>query len=297
MAKRTTETIKYNLNDRGRKYNGINRSNVNVQSMIALLNSDAVQERVETDAMCGYYGHQVRELYGLRVPEFVIEEVTGKKIYLEQAVRTVFLKAYPNGTVEHRQEFFNNQAGNHALRQYHANAGGFSSAVQYSRPNANGMLDVLEMYGFDYVNFPNFKDNVGSGKLYAGLDSMYGVSPELAEYTAQNLQSSMLETYQNIQELSALQDHAQQLEQQVSFFAEEQQKKMSRKERQEQRQHEVYTGLVGRVHTVGLDSLFSEAEEKLRLIPKIDYGEPEEEKQSRPKLGVIPRATKSNYHG
>jgi hypothetical protein len=56
---------------------------------------------VATGGMFGYYGHQLRLLYGLDVPETVI--VNGQQVSISPAVRTIELSCDDDGNVTHRQ--------------------------------------------------------------------------------------------------------------------------------------------------------------------------------------------------
>ncbi|TPT82704.1 hypothetical protein [Acinetobacter baumannii] len=142
MASRITKTLTYNLANRGRKYGGKDRSNVDIQGMIRKINSPEVQEQVDAGFMNGFCGHQIRQRWGMVPPESI--EIDGKIIYLEPATRTLSVKAFDDGTVEHKQEFFENVAGEHVMRQYKAKIGGFSTAVNFFvdgpilRPNMAG---------------------------------------------------------------------------------------------------------------------------------------------------------------
>lgn len=127
---RTTKLITYNIKERGRKYTGTDRSNVNVQSMVDAINSPATQELVKTGDLYGYYGHEIRQLYGMNPPDTFITD-DGREIRISPAVRTIELRADQEGNVSHRQEFFTNEAGEYAYHQYKAKIGGFSTAVSF----------------------------------------------------------------------------------------------------------------------------------------------------------------------
>ena len=68
----TRPKIRYNLRDRGRKFNGQDR-NYNVAKLVANINSPATQETVSTGGMLGYLGHMPRVRYGLEVGEAAVE--------------------------------------------------------------------------------------------------------------------------------------------------------------------------------------------------------------------------------
>ncbi|TLT99097.1 hypothetical protein FD904_20290, partial [Acinetobacter baumannii] len=76
---RKTKVLSYNLHDRCRKFTGVDRSNVDVDAMVNLINSDHVQEMVATNSLQGFYGHQIRQRYGMVPPETVI--IKGKVVY------------------------------------------------------------------------------------------------------------------------------------------------------------------------------------------------------------------------
>ena len=261
-----TSKIKYNLFDRGRKYNGIDRSNVDMQAMINLINSPKTQELVETNAMLGYYGHQIRQRYGMTPPETVL--IQGKSIYLEPALRTIHLKAYDNGDVEHIAEFLRTEAGEYAKRQYVAQTGGFSTAITYLK-NSNPRLPI-HCGGFDYVSQPNWTNNNGDGELYDSLylpdelntdgvncfDSMTDLNTLSNEQIviAQQLEQSVLTQIDTIRDKLALQD------------IQLQEKKL---QLQLQRQNEMFTGMIGTIDT-DFDSMVRRIDEYADRVSLIE---------------------------
>lgn len=174
MGKKTAK-LSYNLHDRGRKYNGSDRSNVDFNEMIKLINSNQVQELAQTGSLYGYYGHSIRQRFGMRPPETVV--VDGKTIHLEPAFKTIEIVAHKNGQVEHINEFLDNDAGEYASRQYKAKAGGFSTAVNY-KPVGVGKLLPVGFFGFDYVLQPNYTTNNGDGQLYDDIGLFLPVDAE-----------------------------------------------------------------------------------------------------------------------
>lgn len=141
--------IRYNLKERGRKYRGRER-NFNIKAMVESINGPATQERVQTRAMLGYFGHWPRVRFGMDPMEGGIAD--GKAHALEPALVTVSIKAYEDGTIEHQTNFLDTDTGKLASRMFANRVGGFSSAID-SRNN--------ELYGFDYVNEPNYSTNRG----------------------------------------------------------------------------------------------------------------------------------------
>lgn len=163
MRKRTG-VISYNLNDRGRDFNGQDRD-VDIVAAMRLINGPAVQELVRQGDVYGYFGHTFREKYGLNVPETVIEG--GKVVVLEPNVRTVMIKCLPDGTVQHEQEFLNNAPGRIAGRLYDSKAYGFSSV--FHAPEENGKRTPKTFHGMDFVRAPNYNTNKGYDAM---LDSV-----------------------------------------------------------------------------------------------------------------------------
>lgn len=141
--------ITYNLNDRARKYRGQDR-NFNVKAICDAINSPACQERVKTRAMLGYFGHKPRILAGMDPVESIV--VNGKYNEIEPAIVTTFLEALPDGTIKHQTEFLDSISGKKAARMYANRIGGFSSAIDQTRP---------EFFGFDFVLDPNYSSNRG----------------------------------------------------------------------------------------------------------------------------------------
>ena len=167
-----TGLITYNLKDRGREYRGQDRDYSkpeNLQALVAGINAGSAQEKVKFRDMHGYYGHGVRQLFGLLPPESTF--LDGKKVVIEPDLTTTHLKAYKDGTVEHEATFTQSEGGEAAWRMYQQKLGGFSSAIN-ERESA--------FYGFDYVFEPNFTKNRGH-TTYDGI-SDEGLSQIIEEY-------------------------------------------------------------------------------------------------------------------
>lgn len=148
----TTSIIRYNVTDRGRQFQGSPR-NFNVKKLVQLVNGNRVQEMVKKGDLHGYLGHDIRRKFGLYPPETAIEN--GQIIPLEPAFITVHLKAYNDGTIEHKARFLDTPLGKVAQQWHETEAGGFSSVIAPSEENP-------EMFwGFDYVKSPNFHGNRG----------------------------------------------------------------------------------------------------------------------------------------
>lgn len=145
-----TEVIRFNLKERMRQFNGVERK-FDIPKLVAAINSDKVQERVRLGDLNGFYGHWARVHLGAEPQEGGL--VDGKLVHLEPCCRTVYLKAFPDGTVEHQQEFFNTELGLKAWQRLQDKSGGFSSVISAK----NG----YDFHGFDYVNEPNYAANRG----------------------------------------------------------------------------------------------------------------------------------------
>jgi hypothetical protein len=174
-----TDSVTYNVRERGRQHRGVNR-NFDTVALATLINSPKVQEKVKHGDMYGYYGHWVRECFGMNPPESVIHE--GKHIPLLPALRTVELSADNEGNVTHRTEFLDNVHGETAANLWKNKSGGWSSVIVA----APGTMPAIarDFCGFDYVKEPNFStnrsqklvlDGVEEGsELYALLDEVVG---------------------------------------------------------------------------------------------------------------------------
>ncbi|MDO5769902.1 MAG: hypothetical protein Q4P13_10380 [Psychrobacter sp.] len=189
MSQRT-KVIEYNLADRGRKHNGVDRNDLDIRSMVNVINSDAVQELVSSGDLFGYNGHEIRARFGMNPPDKYVNEVTGAVIRIEPAIRTVKLKADSSGNVTTQHEFLDTDDGRYALKLYKQNVGGFSSAITRKQGNG-GLYQVTGFYGYDHVRIPNYNTNKGNGMFDAlvtgqfdeeeyAFDSISGLPPEKA---------------------------------------------------------------------------------------------------------------------
>jgi hypothetical protein len=213
MASRITKKLEYNLKDTGRVLTGKDRSNVDVQSMIDKINSRVMQEEVDAGDIKGFCGHQIRQLYGIRPPESVI--IDGRTIYLEPAIRTVSLKALDDGTVIHRQEFYENEAGEHVYRQYKAKVGGFSTAVNYFVDGP--VLKPNIFAGIDYVFSPNFLENASIGLFdSASGGEMMPVITKMLEAEIITLYDSIHSSNQDYEYLQAMSKRAREAERELN---------------------------------------------------------------------------------
>ena len=166
-----TQTIRYNLTERGRKFRGQPR-NFNIPKMVKLINGGAVQERVRMRDMHGYLEHLPRIKFGMNPGACVIDG--GKMVTIEPAIVTTSLKAFDDGTIEHTAEFLDTPPGQVAARMFKSNVGGFSSAIDDRMP---------EFYGFDYVSEPNYALNRG---YTVALDSVKGQTATLDDVNDYN---------------------------------------------------------------------------------------------------------------
>lgn len=168
-----TETIRYSLRDRVRKHRGQKR-NFDIPRIVAAINSGAVQERVKMRDMHGYLEHTPRIKFGMNPGACQIDG--DKMITIEPAIVTTYLRAYDDGTVEHRAEFLDNPPGQVAERMHLNKVGGFSSAIDEGRP---------EFYGFDYVSEPNFALNRGYALALDSAGAVHSATlDDVEEYNA-----------------------------------------------------------------------------------------------------------------
>lgn len=267
---RTTAVLKYNLFDRGRKYNGIDRSNVDMKKMIEIMNSPAVQELVKTNSLYGYCGHDIRKRYGMRPPESTITK-EGKTVFLEPAFRTIYLKALENGDVEYQQYFLKNDSGEFTRKQYIAEAGGFSTAVNYKQQGL-GLLPV-GFFGFDFVTQPNYATNIGDGQLFDGLFlpdqldntiscfddtmDMSALTPEQL-VVAELLEQKIFQQFDSIHQMMNMSETLQNSLDQVATLQESLFKFENKQAIIEKRQEDLYTGMVGEIRS--FDSVCQDAQ-------------------------------------
>ncbi|GAA5003385.1 hypothetical protein GCM10023206_07080 [Acinetobacter puyangensis] len=274
---RKTKVLQYNLHNRGRKHTGVDRSNIDFMSMINLINAPSTQEMVKTGQLIGFYGHQIRQRFGMVPPESV--PISGKMVHLEPAFRTIEIKADKDGTVSHRAEFLENESGEFARTQYLAKVGGFSTAVNYRKTPPN-KLTPSGFFGFDYVTQPNYATNVGDGQLFDGLfvpedpsnnliacfDSATDLSalePSQA-LIANMLEQQIISTFDSIHAQITLGQMNEQALDQIDALTQQISLHERKKQLQQQRQQDLYTGMVGEIRT--FDSALAEAEHYLEQL-------------------------------
>lgn len=235
---RITKKITYNIAERGRKYTGQDRSNLDVKSMVDAINSNFTQELVKNGDLYGFYGHEVRQLYGLHPPDSVIDE-TGKQINISPAIRTVELSADKYGNVTHREEFLQNDNGEYAYLQYKAKIGGFSSAVKFT-PHLSAKQRVDGFYGFDYVRNPNYVTNTSHGVF----DGLVIDGAMLDGMMQQSLKSTIIAQYDGIAiqlQSARLIDHYQQ---EVLSVQDTLNREIIKQKRKQDRQQVIYDSLI-----------------------------------------------------
>ncbi len=179
-----TGIIRYNLADRGRAVRGVDR-NFDLASAARLINSPDVQERVRHGDLLGYFGHWPRQKFGLNPAEGGV--VDGQAVAVAPALRTVSIKASPDGWVEHEAEFLDTVPGKIAARMFASKAGGFSSAI-YSGRTIGSKSVPTGFYGFDYVLEPNYSGNRGYALCLDGV-----MDAELTAYDSVREQHLVLE--------------------------------------------------------------------------------------------------------
>lgn len=167
-----TRVITYNLADRGRQHNGVDRSGLDIRSMVNQINSPATQELVQSGDLFGYNGHEIRARFGMNPPDKYVNPATGAVINIEPAIRTIKLSADSDGNVTTQHEFLDTSDGRYANKLYANKAGGFSSAINRRRGD-NGLYEVTGFYGYDYVRQPNYNTNKGYGAFDSIMAGMF----------------------------------------------------------------------------------------------------------------------------
>lgn len=240
MPSRVTKPITYSLKDRGYKIAGKDRTNVDVRAMVDTLNSPVVQEIIANGAMYGYYGHEIRQRFGMIPPETATLE--GRLVRLEPACRTVELSATKDGTVTHKQEFLENDAGEHAYQNYKGKVGGFSIASNY-KPTQSGMLAPSQFGGFDYTRQPNFATNTSYGLFDSAFVEDDEQSANIAAVITPYLDREIVAIYDSIARESALNNHLNMSLDRVVQLELENQKLRQRAQAKLRRQKEVQEAL------------------------------------------------------
>lgn len=267
MSGRKTKEITFNIKERGRAHTGVSRDNVDYKTWINLINSPATQESIETGSMIGYYGHQLRIMFGLDVPETVI--VGGKQISISPAVRTISKKCDEDGNVTHRLEFLDTPEGEFALQKYRAKIGGFSDVNDFKK--IDGIVYPTAHFGSDYVLQPNYVTNMGDGVL---LDSVHG------DIVRSSAEIGLLEMYDAIHSTNYMRmiveetaDLNNQLENSV---LELQQKKQQRERLQAQRTESMLDSAL--CPTVDIDEYMEQGK---RFMDSVVHGEKPKETDPR----------------
>lgn len=205
MSKKT-RLITYNIGDRDRQFTGVDRSDIDIQSMVDRINAPDVQELVSTGDMFGYYGHEIRGRFGMNPPDVWVSP-NGESIRIEPAFRTIKFSADNDGNVTTQHEFLDTDNGKYAQRLYANKAGGFSSAIMRKMGQAGKYL-ITAVNGFDYVRQPNYNTNRGHGMFdslvwvnetatAAMFDSMNGITPHQAAIK-QALETAILHQYDSV---------------------------------------------------------------------------------------------------
>lgn len=174
---RELPVIRYSLKERGRVF-GIPRDTINVKDIVDKINGPECQERVACRDVQGYLGHWTRIKFGLRPSTGGVAD--GKLHYITPDLVTTYLKAYPDGTIEHRTELLDTTGGIAASKMWDNKVGGFSSAID---------LNTNAFYGFDYVPDPNFIKNSYRG---VALDAASLSAEDIELEAANELNHAML---------------------------------------------------------------------------------------------------------
>jgi hypothetical protein len=244
---RLTKEITFNLKDRGYQHNGHDQSHVNVADMVKLINSPTVQEQATKGLLYGYYGHEIRQLYGMIPPETVI--INGKTIRLEPCCRTVKIHADADGTVTYQQEFLINDAGEHALTNYRAKIGGFSHSFRSIRLPDSTVKPVI-FGGLDYTRAPNFADNIAHGVLadtfnhLAPEQSLFEVNPMIAALLEQRVADTYNSILSDMQTQAVMAAQGHDLAQLQSENEELKRQRKAKLMKQTQRQEDIYASML-----------------------------------------------------
>jgi hypothetical protein len=280
MPSRVTKAITYSLKDRGYKIAGKDRSNVDVSAMVAMMNSPLVQEIIANGTMYGYYGHEIRQRFGMIPPETA--KLEGRLVRLEPACRTVELSATKDGTVTHKQEFLENDAGEHAYQNYKGRVGGFSIASNY-KPTVNGMLAPSQFGGFDYTRQPNFAANTSYGLFDSAFIADDELNASIAAAITPYLDREIVAIYDSIARESELNNHLNMSLDRVVELEKQNQRLRQQAAAKLRRQKEVQIAMYDNAicPTVPFDEAVERANSFLskQISDKYDLGKNSEEKE------------------
>lgn len=272
---RVTPLITFNLYERGRQHTGHDRSDVDIQAWINLINAPETQEMIATGGMFGYYGHQIRQLFGTAPPETAL--LNGKEYRLSPALRTVELFADENGDVSHRIEFLETDAGEHAFRQYKAKIGGFSMAIDADP--INGIYHPTLIGGFDYVFQQNYVHNCGNGQFDSALQNpaVRGIIEESLAGILDSISTSNL-SYLKFEEANDRLLQAMEVENEYLI----QEEKLARKKQlQAEKQAQLLDSAL--CPTIDIDAFLSESE----AFMNAEMAGKEEQQKNKKAAGVI----------
>lgn len=156
--KNRTDTITFNCNDRKRFHTGRNRQ-YDLRAVNLLINDKVVQERVQHRDIFGYFGHWIREEFGVQPQEGGI--IDGKIVIPEPALNIIELSADDKGNISFKVEFLDTPMGRMAKRLYLNKKGGFSIVWRFASKFPSPKQYPYEFFGFDFVIAPNFSGNRG----------------------------------------------------------------------------------------------------------------------------------------
>lgn len=274
---RRTGIIKFNVKDRARRYRGVDR-NFDTVKLASIINGGDVQERVKCRDMQGYFGHWPRVRFGMNPTEGGI--LDGKVVALEPAIVSTYIKADPDGNIEHEAEFLDTSAGRLAEKLFLSKTGGFSSAIDAKK--LGGQQVPFGFYGFDYVLEPNFSKNRGYSAILDGVtdEQMLAVLDDVADY--RGMLDAVSGLYDSLQTAYDLQAAA------MRRLAEENEQLMSMLSKGETGKREIVLDGIAAEAFGGGESRFSRADDFLRSeLPA--YQEPQEEKRDDPVSGLLGR--------
>lgn len=258
MSGNKTSVITYNLSDRGRQYNGADRSDVDIKSWIDQINSPKVQELVNSGDLFGFNGHEIRARFGMHPPDKFVNDKTGTVIRIEPAIRTIKLSADNDGNVTSQHEFLDTDDGRYAQKLYSSKVGGFSNAVTRV-PGQDGKYRITGFYGYDFVRTPNYNTCRGysSGafdSLVTGIfddemafDSMTELTPErmMLKEVLEMVIANQYDSIQTALQAEGLVNHYQEqaLAAQVALIA-SREREINRRRRARERQEEIYDSMI-----------------------------------------------------
>ncbi len=205
----------FSLLSDGRKMDA-NSRNYAIDSVQRTIDSNKFKEGLRLGELFGYYGHQGRQLAGkANIGEQEVVMIGGKPVVLTNVPSNVLtsIEISEQGIVNHTQEVFDTTSGQIVKAMMDAGRGGWSWATSGSDTPAKSTVNLLS--GFDWVNQPNFISLERQQAMLESADANNLILESLGKSYDKDSAQSILNNWNNQNELGVLFDRAEQLQDEV----------------------------------------------------------------------------------